>query len=124
VGVSYFLWASFGCALAGGSLWVLGLYFGAPKVSPEQIAEARKLKRIMEELKAEPGWKKLVEYAEAQTQDRTNRVLLLPTSQPYEQEYMKGEVQGIKIFLNIPDTLIEQAKGIAGVADEDDEDES
>jgi hypothetical protein len=34
---------------------------------------------------------------------------------------MKGEVQGIKIFLSIPDTLIEQAKGIAGVADEDDD---
>jgi len=81
-------------------------------VTPEQVAEARRQKRMMEELVAHPGWKMLQEVANSQALNRKNNILLKPTESPYEQEYMKGEVQGIELIMKVPSTLIESAKAI------------
>ena len=83
-----------------------------PKVTPEQVNEARRQKRIMEELIEHPGWKMLQEIAASQTGNRKNNILLKPTEQPYEQEYMKGEVQGIEMLMKIPASMIESAQAI------------
>lgn len=81
-------------------------------MTPEQVTEARKQKRIMEELIEHPGWKMLQEIAAAQTGNRKNNILLKPTESPYEQEYMKGEVQGIELMLKIPSSMVESAQAI------------
>lgn len=73
----------------------------------------------MEELIATAGWKLLKEAAEAQTKARSNAVLLTPTENPYDQEYKKGEIQGIQTFLSIPDALITSAKDILALEPED-----
>ena len=81
-------------------------------MTPEQLTEARKQKRVMEELVEHPGWKMLQEIAAAQTLNRKNNILLKPTESPYEQEYMKGEVQGMELLMKVPSSMIESAKAI------------
>ena len=81
-----------------------------PKVTEEERIEAARAKRQMEEMVATAGWKRLCEIAEAQAQGRSNEVLLKATDNAYAQEYMKGEVNGIRSFLKIPSVVIETSK--------------
>lgn len=114
LGISYVLAMGAAC-LMGVSLLCLGLRVcrtGKAAVTPEQITEARKNKRVLEELVRHPGWKLLNTWGEAQVAPRRNKVLLEPTSQPYEQEFTKGEIQGIELMLKIPVHLIDEATAI------------
>lgn len=77
-----------------------------------RLSEAVKVKREMEALTSLPGWKRLTEIARVQIEGRTNSVLLQPTSSPYEQEYLKGEIQGMKTLVSIPETVMADSKAI------------
>lgn len=118
---SVFLFCS-GCYALGRRLWKLRWWAKRWKlrVQEEERREALRIKGEMEALISCPGWKRLVAAAEAQTKMRMNEVMLKPTTNPYEQEYQKGEVQGIRTFTEIPQALIEQAKAIIELEKEED----
>ncbi len=88
----------------------------------ERLAEANKIKGEMTNLISSPGWKRLLEITKTQVEGRTNSILLKPTESAYEQEYLKGEIQGMKTLLAIPVTLVEDAKAIIDSTKEKDED--
>ncbi len=115
-------WALVG-AIGGSALVLLGIGMvwigGIRRVTEEQRAEAVRVKREMEALIASPGWKKLQEYAEKQKIERSNSVLLSPTETPMTQEFMKGEIQGISLFVKIPEILITSSKDILAAYDKE-----
>lgn len=86
------------------------------KVLEEQRVEAARSKRMMEELMETEGWKFIAEAAKMQSVRRQNEVLLKPTENPLAQEYLKGEVQGIELFVTLPEKLIENAQAIIDLA--------
>ena len=115
--------------LSGLGLVVLGglrLCFDARKawakrVTEEQRLEAAKHKKIMEQLMETEGWKLLEAAARVQSTSRQNEIMLKPTENPLLQEYCKGEVQGIELFLRLPKNLIESSKAILEAYAEQDE---
>ena len=55
------------------------------------------------------GWDRLVKIAEAQCENRQITLLApLDSANPYPQEFMKGEIAGIRLFLRLPGITIEQ----------------
>ncbi len=78
----------------------------------ERLSEAVKIKTEMSNLISSPGWKRLQDISRTQVEGRTNSILLKPTESAYEQEYLKGEIQGMKTLLAIPVTLVEDAMAI------------
>lgn len=87
-----------------------------------QLSEAVKVKREMEQLISSPGWKTIVQIAKGQLNLRENEILLKPTENPLAQEYQKGEVQGIKLFVQYPETVLENAKAVIDSTKEPDAD--
>ncbi len=77
-----------------------------------RLSEAVKVKQEMQSLISSPGWKRLQEISKTQVEGRTNSILLKPTESAYEQEYLKGEIQGMKTLLAIPVSLVEDASAI------------
>ena len=82
----------------------------------EQVAEARKTLEQMEGLLLTPGWKAISEIARVQVEGRKNEVLLKPTKDGAEENYMKGEIQGIELMASFPKKLIEMSKDILEAA--------
>ena len=82
----------------------------------EQIDEAREALEEMRALVLQPGWARISKIAFAQIEARKNEVLLQPTTDTYAQEYMKGEIQGIQLFVNLPRKLVEENKDLLAVA--------
>ena len=93
----------------------------ANRVTEEQRLEAAKHKKIMEQLVETEGWKLLEAAAKVQSTSRQNEIMLKPTENPLLQEYCKGEVQGIELFLRLPKNLIESSKAILEAYAEQDE---
>lgn len=82
----------------------------------EERQEAAKAKAEMEALLEHPGWKTLSRIAEVQSSGRKNEVLLKPTENAYQQEYLKGEVQGIEFMLRLPESVIQTSKAVIDAA--------
>lgn len=82
----------------------------------EQVREAREILDEMRELLKQPGWHRLQKIWTTQMDGRQNEVLLQPTTDPYEQEYKKGEIQGIKLASTFPSKLIEMSKAVLDTA--------
>jgi len=64
--------------------------------------------RDMATLLEHRGWKKLMEYAEQQIRGRTDEVILTPAKGlegAMEQEFMKGEIGGIRLFCTFPEAV-------------------
>lgn len=62
-----------------------------------------------------PGWDLLVKHANEQIKTRTDTVILTPlesTGKVTLQEFMKGEIGGIRLMMALPDTLIEVAEAV------------
>lgn len=89
-----------------------------PRVTEEERLEAAKAKRQMEEMMATEGWKRLKEIADTQIKARSNQVMLSPTESPLAQEYAKGEVNGIRAFIEIPRVVVEEAKRVIALAND------
>lgn len=76
----------------------------------EQQPELRELQEELfrlRELQRNPGYKYLLEIAEAQLETRKQAVFLNPLKsmdEVLEQEYKKGEIQGITLFTQIVET--------------------
>lgn len=88
-------------------------------MTDEQRIEALQHKAQMEALVATPGWKLLRAAAESQALSRRNEVMMKPTEQPLLQEFEKGTVQGIEIFMKMPEILIENSKAILEAYDKE-----
>jgi len=86
------------------------------RVTEEQRVEAVRNKKMMEALVATDGWKMLAAVADAQVAPRKNRVTLTPTTDVVEENFMKGEIQGIELFVNLPRKLIEESDAIIKMA--------
>lgn len=68
------------------------------------------LRRKLEDLVSSPGWDVLKEIADGQVAARRNRVMLTPVSTNYSvetEQFEKGEVAGVLLFLDMPQTAIE-----------------
>lgn len=81
-------------------------------MTEEQRAEAARNKKMMEALVATEGWRMLAAVAEAQLQPRRQKVTLSPTENVAEENFMKGEIQGITLFAELPKKLIEESEAI------------
>ena len=98
-------------------------WWGRNRVTEEQRVEAVRLKKQMEELVASPGWQTVRDIIQRQVEPRKQQVLFNPTSEPYQQEYMKGEVNGMETILRLPATMIETSDAIIRQALEQEGDE-
>ncbi len=78
----------------------------------EEVNEARETLLEMQALLKQPGWVKLAEAAQKHIEAKRNEVLLKPTDNLADDNYMKGEIQGISLFVQIPRQLIELNKDI------------
>ncbi len=86
------------------------------KKMEEQVKEAQETLGEMDALVKQPGWMRIKKILEVQAEGRRNEVLLQPTTDPYEQEYKKGEIQGIQLASQFPDKLIEMSKAVLEAA--------
>lgn len=102
------------------AIGLLGWNRKARRRMQEQLAEARRQIELMEGLEKNPGWVFLKELGEAQVGPRKNKVLLEPCNpeKQAEQEYVKGEIQGIEMMLRFPKLLTENAKAVVKMARE------
>ena len=78
------------------------------ELSEMQAEEAEEILIAFQSLVKSRGWELLVEYAEGQVQNRGS-ILEGPLTQVVqflEQEYIKGERGGIRLFLRIPEIRI------------------
>ena len=69
----------------------------------EVIRELRKLIKS-------PGWVQLLKIADAQIETRRRAIILSPLKamdEVLEQEYAKGEIAGIMLFLSLPETWMQ-----------------
>lgn len=67
----------------------------------------------LQELLSSPGWDLLVEVVEAQTSIRKDVILLtaLETSDKvYAQEFMKGEVAGMRLLVQLPKDIVDSTQ--------------
>lgn len=58
-------------------------------------------------------WVQLGKFVDAQTKTRTDLIVLIPLKSmdaAFEQEFKKGEIQGMRFLLTIPETMVEVAK--------------
>ena len=81
-----------------------------------QVDDAREAIREFKALLETKGWKRLEEVARAQVKGRQDEVLLKPTQDTLEENYMKGEAHGIQLFVNLPKQLLEMNKDIIELA--------
>lgn len=81
-------------------------------MSEEQRIDAVRQLKLMQELAEHPAWKLMQKAAKEQIEVRTDHVVLNPTDNALGQEYMKGEVAGIRIFFELPEKLVEQSQAI------------
>lgn len=84
----------------------------------QRLQEVRRTLHRFHSLVRSPGWAELREVALAQIATRQNLNLgpIKDTSGIYEQEYRKGEVAGIQLFLSLPDIQIDTSEAILGEA--------
>lgn len=84
----------------------------------EALREALVQKEELSLLLATKGWSILCEILNDQIVARTNKVMLLPLGDPNgnlsveQQEFMKGEVAGIRTMLQLPQDLLATADAI------------
>ena len=58
-----------------------------------------------------PGWARLLKMAEAQCDTRSKNVLApLEGKSPYDLEFQKGEIAGIRLFMQLPEIALENLK--------------
>lgn len=72
-----------------------------------------------------PGWVLLNSHLEEQIKARTDKVILEPLKTHdgvFEQEFAKGEIQALRMVIQLPKTLVEQAEQF--IKERADEDES
>lgn len=58
-------------------------------------------------------WAQLGKFVDAQVKTRIDLIVLTPLmsmDSAFEQEFKKGEIQGMRFLLTIPETLVEVAK--------------
>jgi hypothetical protein len=76
------------------------------------LAEAIEAKDALTALTASKGWTILCQIAEEQIKRRVNQVTLLPLGEyftsVYVQEFVKGEITGIRTFVALPSITIEE----------------
>lgn len=99
-------------------------------MSDDQWREQRRAAVIQKEafrgLTQHPGWEKLREIVAGQIDARMGRVLyqvLDNENSVFAQEYMKGEIQGLRLVMALPDQQMAEAEAVLsrlGLVDEDD----
>lgn len=99
-------------------------------MSDDQWREQRRAAVIQKEafrgLTQHPGWEKLREIIDGQIAARMGEVLykvLGDANSVYAQEYMKGEIQGLRLVMALPDQQMAEAEALLsrlGLTDEDD----
>lgn len=103
--------------VAAGALALRRWHLRAKRAKMEQqVDEARETLLQMQALIKQPGWAVLASAAAKHIEARKNEVLLKPTENAAEENYMKGEIQGISIFVEIPKQIIEMNKDILETA--------
>lgn len=79
----------------------------------EQLSDLRALVKSR-------GWDRLRSLAEAQCKTRQARINApLDSGNPYPQEFMKGEIAGIELFMRLPEISIEELQKELDDGDDD-----
>ena len=74
-----------------------------------QLEQLQKVLREFRGLRKFPGWDRLAEFATAQIESRKNLTLEPATGvdMMVQQEFAKGEIAGIALFMRFPDIIEE-----------------
>ena len=86
----------------------------------KELEEQRQILSEFRSLVESKAWARLVAVAEAQLNIRVQAVMFKPLkaeAEAFEQEYMKGEYNGISTLLKLPETMLEEAKQRLAEAD-------
>lgn len=70
---------------------------------------------LYQNLVKSPGWEQLAKYVQDQIDQRRNQLELTPHTElggVLMDQYLKGEIAGLRLFLSIPDTVIQESKAI------------
>ncbi len=84
----------------------------------EELAQMRGLVKL-------PAWAKLMQYANEQLTGRIDAIILNPVESAdatLSQEYLKGEVSGIRLFTKMPEILIAELEDAVAKLEENDDD--
>lgn len=82
----------------------------------EELSQLRGLVKL-------PAWEKLMRYASEQLTGRIDNIILNPVNgadDTLKQEYLKGEVSGIKLFTKMPEILIAELEDAIAQLEEND----
>jgi hypothetical protein len=74
-----------------------------------ELAKLRELLSQLRGLVRSPAWDRLCEFAREQIANRQNEVNapLGDAGRIYQQEFMKGELAGIKLFTEMPQMIVD-----------------
>jgi hypothetical protein len=82
----------------------------------DQRAEALKQKEAFQSLTTNPGWIMLREFMESQICERTDAIILQPSTgglkQQLETEYSKGEIHSFKLLMKVAEVGLEEATAV------------
>jgi len=90
------------------------------------MTDKRELQEELSQLRGlvkHPAWERLMHYAAGQLTGRIDAIILNPVDGAdltYKQEYMKGEVSGIKLFTKMPEILIAELEDALAQLEEND----
>ncbi len=76
----------------------------------QSLEELQRDQHALQELIEGRGWEVLMNIAEGQKRNRTNRVMLTTVNADYTveaEQFEKGEVSGITLFQTMPDVALE-----------------
>lgn len=81
----------------------------------QRLKEAIEQKSALRGLLGHPGWDIMKTVFAQWIADRTDRVVLLPVGtiqDGYQQEFMKGEVAAMRLLLEYPKIMLDEAEEI------------
>ena len=80
-----------------------------------RLEQARETITRFRNLGKSPEWEQLVEYANGQIERRRNELELKPLREIGEvlfEQYLKGEIAGVRLFLAMPEIILSEAEAI------------
>jgi hypothetical protein len=88
----------------------------------ERLKDALKQKEALTDLLSSTGWSIVTEVIEAQIARRTESVMWIPLGEDgktvYQQEFLKGEVAGMKLFITLAESMLDGASALLATVKE------
>lgn len=88
-----------------------------------RLTEAMGEVTALRAMQQSPGWKIFVDIVHENIHDRTQQIVLRPSSEVPDQEFMKGEATGMTTMLAFVDVKIDECEALIAALKEPDDGE-